>query len=82
MENWEAETELSHLLHAFSQWIDAKKDRDDCYTNCDISPGYHCASYDNDVKDCEAEFGNKLGKVIDRRVKNLLIKTMDKPSED
>ena len=82
MSSWEAEYELSCLVHAFSQWMDAKKERDKCYGECEFSPGYHCSRYDNAVSDCEAEFGNRLGQVVDRRIKHILVKVTGKRIEE
>jgi hypothetical protein len=72
-DQFEAEQELECLLQAFTNYASAKQAQQkahDEFTGC--SPGYFLSSYNDAVKDASAEFGNYLGKVIDRRVEETL----------
>lgn len=65
----EAESELECLVQSLEAVIDAKsslKEASESYHGC--SPGWALRSEIDAVKDAVCEFGNRLGKVIDRRV--------------
>lgn len=67
--NYEAESELSCLVQALENVIDAKAQQGKAYNECESSsPGWALSSYDDAVSDAVADFGNKLGTVIDRRI--------------
>lgn len=72
---YEAESELECLIQAVQNILEAKKRRAEAYEEYQgCSPEYHLASYNDAVSDACAEFGNYLGKVIDRRVQAILNK--------
>jgi hypothetical protein len=67
--NYEAEAELERLIQSLESVIDAKrelKEASDAYTG--YSPGWALRGEIDCVKDAVADFGNRLGAVIDRRV--------------
>ena len=67
--DWESEQELECLVQSLEDAIDARnelKSAQDSYQG--YSPGYHLRREIDAVKDAACEFGNRLGKVIDRRV--------------
>lgn len=67
--NYEAESELSCLVQALENVINAKAQQRKAYDECEsASPGWALSSYNDAVSDAEADFGNKLGMVIDRRI--------------
>jgi len=71
MENidYEAETELECLIQSLGQVVEAKQEQKEAYDNyTGYSPGWALSRENDAVKDAVAEFGNYLGKVIDRRV--------------
>jgi hypothetical protein len=82
MSFWDDESELSCLIQAFTNLVEAKKQRDKCYEECQCSPGYHCSRENDAVRDAEAELGNYLGKVIDKRVLHILSKVLNKSDSE
>jgi hypothetical protein len=73
--DYEAEQELNCLIQALEEVIDKKADQKKAYEEYEgYSPGYALANYNDAVADAVAEFGNYLGKVIDRRVKHIVSK--------
>jgi hypothetical protein len=67
--DYEAESELECLLQALNTFSSAKQQQQEAYDSYQgVSPGYHLSSFNDAVSDAAADFGNYLGKVIDRRV--------------
>lgn len=67
--DYEAENEFECLLQALNNFSCAKQRQQEAYNLYrGVSLRYHLSSFNNSVKDAAAEFGNYLGKVIDRRV--------------
>lgn len=67
--NWEAEQELKCLMQALENYSEVKSELKQAQKNyTGYSPGYHLISEIDAVSDAAVEFGNYLGKVIDRRV--------------
>ena len=69
MADYEAEQELECLIESLGTYSEAKQQQKkayDEYQGC--SPGWALSSYNDSVKDAAVNFGNYLGKVIDRRV--------------
>jgi hypothetical protein len=67
--DYEAERELECLVESLGAYSEAKQQQKkayDGYQGC--SPGWALSHYNDAVKDAAADFGNYLGKVIDRRV--------------
>jgi hypothetical protein len=82
-EQFEAEQELECLLHAFTNYASAKQAQQKAHDEfTGYSPGYFLSSYNDAVKDASAEFGNYLGKVIDRRVKAAIEKEKTSDNSD
>ena len=67
--NYEAEEELECLIESLNMYSEAKQRQKQAYNdNQGYSPGWALSSFNDAVKDAAANFGNYLGKVIDRRV--------------
>lgn len=73
--DYEAEQELNCLIQSLEDVIEAKKKQKKEYEEFEgCSPGYWLSSTNDRVQDSISEFGNYLGKIIDRRVIALLNK--------
>jgi len=68
--DYEAESELECLVQSLEKVISCKQSQQKAYDQYDgYSPGWALSHINDEVKDSVCEFGNYLGKVIDRRVK-------------
>jgi isocitrate lyase len=67
--DYEAEQELECLVESLGRYSEAKQRQKQAYDEYQgYSPGWALSSYNDSVKDAAVDFGNYLGKVIDRRV--------------
>jgi hypothetical protein len=71
----EAESELECFVQALESVIEIKSEQQKAYNEYEgSSPGWALSSIDDRVRDAVSELGNHLGRVIDRRVKSILLK--------
>lgn len=69
-----AEQELECLVESLGTYSEAKQRQKQAYDEYQgYSPGWALSSYNDAVKDAAADFGNYLGKVIDRRVERKIL---------